>query len=285
MNQMPEEKQLKQKITDALQKKISQITALSGGCTAHAWLVETDKHKRYFIKSGATTFHEETRGLKAIADTHCIQTPNVIRTSSDLLILEYIEPGLPSKKVFYNFGKQLANMHKIPQAFFGFDENNYIGHTKQINTPSSNWIEFFYEHRLLFQLKEAERNKISTKELRQGIIKLESKLPKILAGSEESPALIHGDLWKGNFIIDQNEQAYLIDPAAYYGHREAEMALTTWIPGFSPEFYQGYNATYPLKPGYKQREKVYQLYHVINHMNLFYGNYYPEALDILDGLT
>ena len=134
----------------------------------------------------------------------------------------------------------------------------------------------------MYQYKLAEKNGYATQELRAGISKLENKIEKILAGSEESPSLLHGDLWSGNYMIDENGDACLIDPAVYYGHREADLGMTKLFGGFNSEFYKSYNENYPLPDGYDYRENIYKLYHVMNHLNLFGGGYYSQAISLIN---
>ena len=121
----------------------------------------------------------------------------------------------------------------------------------------------------------------STPELRKAISKLEERIEEIIGDSEEKPSLLHGDLWSGNFMVNENGETVLIDPAVYYGHREADLGMTKLFGGFSNEFYKSYNETYPLKDGYEYRENIYKLYHVLNHLNLFGGGYYSQAISLI----
>ncbi|NWF49767.1 MAG: fructosamine kinase family protein, partial [Ignavibacteriaceae bacterium] len=159
------------------------------------------------------------------------------------------------------------------------------GSNPQINIPDEkeklNWTLFYFNKRILFQLQLAERFGNATEELRKAISKLEDKIEDIIKGSEEKPSLLHGDLWSGNYMVDENGNAVLIDPAVYYGHREADLGMTKLFGGFSSEFYRAYNETYPLEDGYEYRENIYKLYHVLNHLNLFGGGYYSQALSLI----
>lgn len=142
-------------------------------------------------------------------------------------------------------------------------------------------MPFYYNKRLLFQYRLAERNGYATAALRNGISKLESRIHTILSGSEELPCLLHGDLWSGNFLCDSLGNPVLIDPAVYYGHREADLAMTRLFGGFPETFYRAYDKEYPLAAGYFYREGLYKLYHVLNHLNLFGTGYLGEAESIL----
>jgi fructosamine-3-kinase len=176
-------------------------------------------------------------------------------------------------------------MHRYTSECFGFYEDNFIGATPQLNIPdnfeSSDWTLFYLNKRLLFQFHLAERNGYTDENFRRLFSNLEKRLPEILKGSEEPPALLHGDLWSGNFMVNKAGNATLIDPAVYYGHREAELAMTKLFGGFSSSFYSAYNKTYPLKSGWEFREEVYTLYHVLNHLNLFGAGYKNQAFMLM----
>ncbi len=174
-------------------------------------------------------------------------------------------------------------MHRTTSSNFGFYEDNYIGSNiqKNINNDNSNWIDFYFNNRILFQYKLAEKNGYATEEFKSNIKKIESSISKILGGSEEHPSLLHGDLWSGNFMVDENGDACLIDPAVYYGHREADLAMTKLFGGFNSEFYISYNDEWKLKEGYQYRENIYKLYHVLNHLNLFGMGYYSQAINLM----
>lgn len=271
-----------------LNKPITNIQSVSGGCIADSFLISTENKQQYFLKTANhfSPFQEEANGLNEIAKSSTIKTPNIIHVDNQHLILEYIQPGQTDINFFKRFGKQLAKMHQYSHDNFGFYENNYIGSSEQINLPqSNNWAEFYYQNRIVFQLKLAEKNSFATKELSLAIHNLENKIESILSGSEEPPALIHGDLWSGNFIAGPNQTPYLIDPAVYYSHREAELAMSSLFGGFPFEFYESYQQTYPLKKGYARRRPLYQLYHVLNHLNIFGQSYYRDAMVILKGYT
>ena len=173
-------------------------------------------------------------------------------------------------------------MHRNSSESFGFYEDNFIGSNIQINIPEAgeaeSWPDFYLNKRILFQYKLAEKNGYSTDELKNVIHRIESKIHDILKGSEEPPALLHGDLWSGNYIVDESGTACLIDPAVYYGHREADLAMTRLFGGFSQEFYESYMDTFPLPDNHKERENIYKLYHALNHLNLFGNGYYNTSL-------
>lgn len=250
-----------------------------------------ENHKEYgkvFIKSGTPgdVYRCEANGLKELAKAGVIRIPKVFQTGDDHLITEYIPSGNKGRGFFATFGRQLALLHRYCSDRFGFFEDNYIGANPQPNIPRAReafeWTTFYFNKRLLFQYHLAEKNYYITSSLKSGFLKLEKNIDKLLAGSEEPPSLLHGDLWGGNYLCDENAIAVLIDPAVYYGHREADLAMTKLFGGFSPDFYEAYQLEYPLLPGWEQREPIYRLYHVLNHLNLFGTAYLSEAESLLN---
>jgi protein-ribulosamine 3-kinase len=276
------------KVEDFLGEKILSANAVSGGCIAESRIIKTESGKQYFLKthSGAPgMFMNEANGLNELAKPQCIRVPNVILAHKKFLLIEYIQQGAKNSSFFKDFGTAFANMHKFTSDKFGFFEDNYIGSNPQYNVPhgleKTDWAEFYFQNRILAQYKMAEENGYATNDLKRGINQLEGKIHEILSGSEEPPTLLHGDLWSGNFMCDNNGKAVLIDPAVYYGHREADLAMTKMFGGFSYDFYTSYQQTYPLKDGWEYREKLYLLYHYMNHLNLFGTSYYNTSVSYL----
>lgn len=279
---------VKSKVEDFLDEKIKISNSVSGGCIADSRILQTESGKQYFLKthSGAPgMFPKEGNSLKELAKSECIRVPKVILAEEDFLLIEYIKEGSRGTNFFKDFGASFALMHKYTTESFGFFEDNYIGATPQFNiaqgSEKTNWAEFYFQKRILAQYKMAERNGYATDELKKGVKLLEGKIGQILSGSEEPPALLHGDLWSGNFLCDTNGKAVLIDPAVYYGHREADLAMTKMFGGFSYDFYASYQETFPLADGWEFREKIYLLYHYLNHLNLFGTSYYSNSLSYL----
>ena len=250
-------------------------------------LFRTASGKEYFLKSGTASdiYRCEANGLKELALAQSIRVAGVATVGKDYILTEYIRRGTATDDFFVQFGRELARMHRYQSDSIGFYENNFIGNNLQINIPDekegTNWADFYFNRRLLFQFKLAEKNGYATPSLRIGISHLEKIIESILRDSIESPCLLHGDLWAGNFICDTNGNAVLIDPAVYYGHREADLAMTKLFGGFPQVFYDSYQREYPLNPGWKYREGLYKLYHVLNHLNLFGRSYLHEAESIL----
>lgn len=280
---------IKNKLEDELKISISSFSSLSGGCISNAYKLKTTDGENYLLKINEShqgdMFLKEAHGLVELKKAQAIKVPEVILAEKDFILLEFINSSGRAKTFFKDFGIKFSEMHKYSSPAFGFYEDNYIGANPQENIPvkdeEQEWIKFFFNKRILYQYKLAEKNGYSTSELREGIFKLENKIEEILSGSEESPSLLHGDLWSGNYMVDENGNACLIDPAVYYGHREADLGMTKLFGGFNSEFYNAYNENFPLPDGFGYRENIYKLYHVLNHLNLFGGGYYSQAISLI----
>lgn len=276
------------KIENHFGEKIISRNDSSGGCIARAQIITMESGRQYFLKSGAQNkrmFPTEANSLKELAKAQTIRIPQVFITDPDFLLIEYIPTGKASTDFFEVFGRQFAQMHKYTADSFGFFEDNFIGHTPQENIPTpeqaNNWTSFYFEKRLLYQFKLAEKNGLSSAGLREGFKNLESKIESIIPASDEKPSLLHGDLWSGNYLADENGNPVIIDPAVYYGHREADLAMTKLFGGFSASFYSAYIEAFPLQEDYSYRENIYILYHVLNHLNLFGMSYHGQAVSLI----
>lgn len=286
---MISDEKIKIRLEEKLGKKIKSFSSLSGGCISDAYKLVTDNGSAFFLKynSGSSydMFIKEANGLKELSKANSIRIPEVLSFNGDYILLEFISSGNKKKNFFEEFGRKFAEMHKYTAIEFGFYEDNYIGSNPQKNISEekekTNWVNFYFNKRILYQLQLAEKIGNSTSELRKGISKLEEKIDGIIGGCSEKPSLLHGDLWGGNYMVDENGNAVLIDPAVYYGHREADLGMTKLFGGFSTEFYKSYNETFPLDDGYEDRENIYKLYHVLNHLNLFGGGYYSQAISLI----
>jgi len=280
---------IKAKIEEKLGEKILSMTSLSGGCISNAYRITTQDKTNYFLKYNSAVsndmFMKEANGLKEMVKANAIRIPKVFSYEKDYILLEHIPTGNKNKKFFEDFGRSFAVMHKFNSEYYGFYENNYIGSNPQPNIPDNNekndWVSFYFNKRILFQLQLAEKLGNATEELRKGISKLENKIQEIIGPSNEKPSLLHGDLWSGNYMIDEDGSAVLIDPAVYYGNREADLGMTKLFGGFASEFYKGYYEAFPPGDGYEYRENIYKLYHVLNHLNLFGSGYYSQALSLI----
>lgn len=280
---------VKLRIESAIEDIIISHQAVSGGCINNAEIIITKSGKSFFVKTNSDSakdmFLKEANGLREIAKANVIRIPQVICASTDFIIMENIIPQTKNKLFWENFGRALARLHKYYNKSFGFFENNYIGSTPQQNIPneneSLNWTEFYFNKRLSYQFQLAEKNGYIEAELRKDFYQLENKITIILKDCKAQPSLLHGDLWSGNFIIDETGNACLIDPAVYYGHRETDLAMTKLFGGFDRRFYSAYNEEFPLDDEYLYRENIYKLYHVLNHLNLFGTSYYQQAVSLI----
>jgi len=276
---------INKKLEEELFQKVVSSIPLGGGCIGNALKVETENGNNYFVKQYdiKKMHHAEANGLNELKTTNSIRIPRVLKVNDDFLILEFIESATAVNNFSEKFGNQFAQMHKTTGTQYGYFEDNFIGSSDQINIPQNdNWAEFFLENRIIYQFRLAEKNGYAAEELKNGIKLIEKSIEKILEGSEESPTLLHGDLWGGNFITDQRGNPCLIDPAVYYGHREADLAMTKLFGGFDSIFYSAYMEEYPLKDGWEHRENIYKLYHILNHLNLFGSGYYSQAISLIN---
>ncbi len=275
-------------IESILKDLIINKESVYGGCIAASKLITTKSGKQYFLKTKAQysdMFLKEAEGLKELKKADCIRVPKVIFACSDFLLLEFIQKGVPDDDFFANFGRAFAAMHRYSSDRFGFHQDNYIGASVQYNTTDDGsnytWADFYYHKRILPQYNMLKTRNLADKQLSSLIIKSERVIYDLLKGSEEPPSLMHGDLWSGNFMCDSLGNAVIFDPAVYYGHRELDIAMTKMFGGFSYDFYASYEEEYPLPYGWREREKLYLLYHYLNHLNLFGSSYYGSVIEIL----
>lgn len=276
-----------QQCEQILATKIQSVDKLTGGDINEAFALTTAT-TRYFVKTNKADFagdmfEKEAQGLEAIRKTNAIIVPEVLGfgTTKDgaFLLLEFIKEDYRTDKFWVNFGKQLALLHRNIDTFFGFKSDNYIGKLPQHNGHHLNWTDFYISERLIPQLELAIPKDVFSKADFDSFEKLFQVLPEICP--EESPSLIHGDLWSGNFIAGMADTPVLIDPAVSYGHREMDLAMTKLFGGFSGKFYESYQEHYPIQPGFNKRMDVYQLYYLLAHMNLFGGSYVESVQAII----
>jgi len=232
-------------------------------------------------------FEAEAEGLREIAATGTVRVPRAVCTGSDhsqaWIVLEYLALGSATRGAMGRLGEQLAALHRVTSTCCGWTRDNTIGSTPQVNTPTPDWIEFWRRHRLGFQLDLAARNGYGGA-LQRDSAQLIERLPEFFAGYRPAASLLHGDLWGGNAGAIVDGTPVIFDPAVYYGDREADLAMTELFGGFPHDFYDAYAATWPLDPGYRRRRDLYNLYHVLNHLNLFGGAYRSQAQDMIRAL-
>ena len=276
--------------------EITERRPLSGSDLNRICRLKTNAGSCIFMKYNAPQnvdfFRAEAAGLAAIRGTGCVRTPMVLGYGVDssenisFLLLEYIGGhGRAAEKSWECFGKELAAMHRAAAVCFtgsgsyGFSEDNFIGTSPQINSPCAGWIEFFRSRRLEVQIRKAEVyfDRLQLKKLQSLLTHLDDYLYE-----PDAPSLLHGDLWAGNVMTGSDGHLWMIDPAVYVGCREADLAMTELFGGYPEVFYRSYEEEFPLVPGYHDRRDLYNLYHMLNHLNLFGRGYLPEVLWILN---
>lgn len=281
--------EIRAEINDRLGVNIIKTENLSGGCISNAFKISTEDGDDLFLKINDNVppdmFKAEANGLNELQKTHAIRVPAAKIYSEKYIVTEFIKTGKKSINFFQNFGRNFALLHKYKGYSFGFYEDNYIGSNPQKNLADNvearNWIAFYLNKRLRFQLSLCEKKGYATDELKRYFTKLEDKISDIIIDSHEEPSLLHGDLWSGNYMVGENGEACIIDPAVYYGNREADLAMTKLFGGYPNEFYKSYNEAYPLDDGWEHRENIYMLYHILNHLNLFGRSYYSQVISLL----
>lgn len=293
---------------------IQRTDRVMGGDINKSYALTLNTGDTIFMKANekekAASFTAEAAGLFAIAQTGTIRTPKILCAGTDdgeevgysFLLMEYINSGERRADYWETLARELAAMHQADaSAFverdgtegtakndggaagtsnnFGFYEDNFIGARPQDNAPSATWIEFFRDKRLAPQFKAADSYLTSAD--RSRVTKLLDHLDDFLI-EPKKPSLVHGDLWSGNVMAGPDGKAMLIDPAAYVGHAEADLAMTELFGGFATAFYQAYREANPLEPGYEKRRDIYNLYQLLNHLNLFGQSYLGAVLSIVD---
>lgn len=277
------------------QVTIEKTSYVGGGDINDARCLLLSNGERVFMKSNSIGnkdfFIAEESGLNAIASTGAIKTPKLLGRGVDeeggfsFLMMEYTAGTKRIDSFWETFGHELAAMHLSDTSMhtgtgrFGFESDNFIGASKQINTPKNTWIDFFRECRLEPQFIMAS-DYFSTNE-RKEVQRLLDKLDELLV-EPECPSLLHGDLWSGNYVIGNDGKAWLIDPAVYVGYAEADLAMTELFGRFPGAFYSAYSEVNPIDPGYKDRKDLYNLYHLFNHLNLFGPSYLSAVKGIVE---
>ena len=267
-----------------------QQQASGGGCINSTYRI-TDGKSSYFVKLNRAElgdmFVAEAEGLNEIAASGSIKVPEVICVGSSgdqaYLVLEQLALGHGNDANHEQLGQALASMHRHTQQHFGWQRDNTIGSTPQHNDQNSDWISFWREQRLAYQLRLAAQNGFGGRLQSLGEQLLEG-LDGFFSDHAPSPSLLHGDLWSGNYSFCQDGVPVIFDPAVYYGDREADLAMTELFGGFSARFYHSYRADWPLDSGYSQRKTLYNLYHILNHLNLFGGGYLGQSESMLERL-
>ncbi|MCH5259088.1 MAG: fructosamine kinase family protein [Lachnospiraceae bacterium] len=291
---------LEQAITSLFGENLRIVSKrpVHGGDINESYCLSLSDGSAVFMKCNSirnlSFFEAEAKGLDALRKTEAIGVPKALALGTDkaqrisFLLMEYLERAAKLTAYWEMFGRELAAMHRADYTEFaeteqgrpfGFTHDNYIGASPQINTTKENWITFFRECRLLPQIKMAERYLDS--KMRKQFTKLMDHLDSYLV-EPEFPSLIHGDLWSGNAVCGPDGKAWILDPAVYVGHYEAELAMTELFGGNPDSFYGAYNEVTPIDSGYHDRRDLYNLYHMLNHLNLFGATYLGSVQRILN---
>ena len=277
-------------ISHSIQKsfQIEKSQVLHGGDINQAYKI-TDHDRTYFVKINQADrvdmFEAERDGLNQIANTRTIRVPKPICTGTaeeySYLVLEYLPIVALTDKTRYELGMKLAELHLVSgSTAFGLGRDNTIGTISQPNSWTANWIDFWRDARIKHQLALAIQKGANFTYTNQ----LLDAIPTILKDHLPKPSLVHGDLWDGNVGALTTGEVVIFDPAAYWGDREVDLAMTELFGGFGAEFYKGYESIYPIAPGFAKRKTLYNLYHILNHYNLFGGSYEGQAYRMMASL-
>lgn len=276
-------------LTEGKASEIKRIGSVGGGCINLANRYDTDVGS-FFVKTnrsiGPDMFEGEALGLTLMYETNTIRVPRPFKVGplprgGSYIIMEFIEFGA-SRSGQALLGRKLAEMHKAGKSEkgFGFDVDNTIGSTPQKNTWTSDWMDFYAEHRLGYQLKLA-RDQYGDSTIYERGQRLVKNLRPLFENVVIEPCLLHGDLWSGNITYDKSGEPVILDPACYYGHNEAEFGMS-WCASFGGSFYNAYFEVMPKQPGFEKRKDLYLLYHYLNHYNLFGSGYRSSAMSIME---
>lgn len=286
---------IKPDIADALSAQLSvkiqikDAERVHGGDINETWRLRTNAGEWFLKLNDARRYPDmflrEQDGLEELRQTGHINVPKPVcygkAGNRAFLVTEYVEKGTASPDFWESFAASIAKLHQQTQPYFGLRAANYIGSIKQYNTPYSTWPVFYAFNRLMPLGRMAYDQRRLDKQMMLQLETLCKKLPQLFP--DEPPALLHGDLWSGNFLVGANGKAYIFDPAVYYGHREMDLAMTRLFGGFDTRFYYTYHAIRPLEAGWQQRIGLCQLYPLLVHLVLFGGNYYNDVKEILNG--
>lgn len=298
MTQHPASKTIQQSLGSALGQDLTFMDwqPVSGGCIHQAWQVLCSSGQTFFIKTNQAQnlamFQAETVGLQALKSrlttNNPLQVPEVYAVAADAtyawLITQYITFGQDTSSSNTALGQGLALLHQQTAPTFGFDSPNFIGESTQTNTQETDWTTFFIQHRLNYQFELAKHHGFY-QQLQTEAAFMPDVATALLLNHQPKASLLHGDLWAGNKASDQFGRPILFDPASYYGDRECDLAMTELFGGFSAEFYTAYDDVYPIAAGYQQRKDLYNLYHILNHANLFGGHYIQQSKNLMQKLT
>lgn len=277
-------KKRKEQLQTILDEDIRTVQSVFGGDINEAAKITLSSGRHLFVKWNETApnhmFEKEAKGLELLrsAETELI-IPEVLVQKPRFLVLNWIDEGGGNQHSAFHFGQQMGRLHKKTNQHFGLNHDNYIGRLPQYNTPHSNWPDFFAMERIDPQVRMGVESGKLSRSLLKEVEGFYKKLGSIFP--TEPPALLHGDLWSGNYMFTKNGGVTIYDPAAYFGHREMDIAMSRLFGGFSANFYAGYQQEFPLEEGFDHRVDLYNLYPILVHANLFGGSYCSQAENII----
>ncbi|RPI34464.1 MAG: ketosamine-3-kinase [Chloroflexota bacterium] len=262
---------------------VTAVQPVGGGCINNGARLQTHRGRSFFLKTNSSApadmFAREAEGLQALNVSGGPRIPQVYLHGPDFILLEDLSPAARNSTYWLDFGRTLAAIHNQVEDRFGFHHDNYIGSTRQANPWTVDGYAFFGQHRLIFQANLAVQNRELNKADAGRVERIAMRLPDLVPYQPAS--LIHGDLWSGNALTDSGGGPALIDPAAHFGWAEAELAMTALFGSFPEVFYRSYQESRALEPGFLDRFPIYNLYHLLNHLNLFGAGYLGQVQAII----
>jgi fructosamine-3-kinase len=278
-------KDIQNRIQSELDSEIQSSTSIHGGDINQAEKITLDSGNTLFVKwnedAPDSMFEVEAKGLNLLKSADSgLKIPSPLLIADTFLVLDWMEEGGGKNNSAFEFGQQLAQLHKTSSDQFGLNHDNFIGRLPQSNTKHSNWFDFFALERIEPQVRMGIESGKLTRSLLKDVEGLYKKLGSIFP--TEEPSLLHGDLWSGNYMFTKSGGTSIYDPAVYFGHREMDLAMTRLFGGFSANFYDGYKEEFPLSGGFDSRVNIYNLYPILVHANLFGGSYCRQAENIIN---
>lgn len=289
------------KLQDRIEAGITEVTGekaeysdtqvAHGGCINDSRIVSLKDGRIFFIKTHSRARHypglftAEFEALKRLSSPQAIRVPQPLVCDDDFIVMEYFQQGPPASDWHEKTGRQLALLHQATRyEQFGFEFDNYLGTTPQPNHWMNDWLSFWRDQRLGWQLELYARKSSTDDQLIKLGERLLNRLDEHLACVDEPAVLLHGDLWSGNACSDDQGNPVIFDPASYYGHREAEIGMMRMFGGFGPVCEAAYSEVWPLETGSEERISLYRLYHELNHLNLFGQGYYQSSINTMQRL-
>lgn len=261
--------------------EVKSSHGVGGGCINNGARLTTTSGHSFFLKTNTTTppdmFAQEAAGLKALTVQGGPRVPKPYLHGETFLLMEDLAPARPANDYWQTYGRQMAALHSHTHTKFGFDTDNYIGSTPQPNGWLEDGYQFYTDRRLVFQAELAVRRGLLNHSEAEQVAGIAARLPELVP--QQPASILHGDLWSGNSTSDADGQPAIIDPAAYYGWAEADLAMMVLFGSPSSVFWQAYTEARPLEPGWRDRFALYNLYHLLNHLNLFGRGYYRQVMN------